>query len=412
MTVVEATPSKLLSEIKSVRMESDRLFKILKPGALYERPIAERHRVIFYVGHLDGFDAIQISREAAGRKSPDAALDALFQAGIDPDSAHLPADTPADWPAPDEVYKYVQLCRERVDEALEQCPEDVALMAIEHRQMHLETLAYMFHNFGYGLKNPPVESISTGNLNVASTINEWRNIPAGDAVLGVPDDGRFGWDNEFAQVRRPVAAFRIQTHKVTNGEYLRFVEAGAPLPHFWTRRDGEILYRGMFEEIPLPLDWPVYVTQQQAESYANWISARLPTEEQFHRAAYGTPSGETREYPWGNSAPTWSHGNFDFKRWDPESIAATPQGDSAFGVSQLVGNGWEWTSTVFEPFPGFHSRSTYPGYSANFFDGEHNVIKGGSPRTAARLLRSSFRNWFRRDYPYVYATFRCVDTAF
>jgi formylglycine-generating enzyme required for sulfatase activity len=161
----------------------------------------------------------------------------------------------------------------------------------------------------------------------------------------------------------------------------------------------------------LPLDWPVYVTEQQAENYARWIGTRLPREEEFHRAAYGTPNGEPREYPWGNSRPMWVHGNFDFKRWDPESVRATPEGDSAFGVSQLVGNGWEWTSTPFAPFPGFRGRPSYPGYSANFFDGEHYVLKGGSPRTAARLLRSSFRNWFRRDYPYVYATFRCASDA-
>src|SRR5581483_18481 len=254
----------------------------------------------------------------------------------------------------------------------------------------------------------------SGTLREDTTIRvgitrQWLDIPAGEAVLGLPDDGRFGWDNEFGQVRRHVPAFRIQRYKVTNGEYLPFVEAGAAMPHFWARRNGRIFYRGMFEEIPLPLDWPVYVSQQQAESYAKWIGARLPTEEEFHRAAYGSRFGKDREHPWGNSAPTWSRGNFDFKRWDPESVTAAPEGDSDFGVSQLVGNGWEWTSTIFAPFPGFRSRPSYPGYSANFFDGEHNVIKGGSQRTAARLLRPSFRNWFRRDYPYVYATFRCVD---
>jgi formylglycine-generating enzyme required for sulfatase activity len=390
-------------------MEGDRLFDILKPEALYERPIAERHRVIFYVGHLDGFDAIQIARDGAGRKSPDPGLDTLFQAGIDPDSAHLPADTPADWPAVDQVRKYVNECRKRIDEALPRVPAEIALMALEHRQMHLETLAYMFHNFPYELKNPPSGTPREDTTIRVDISNEWLDIPAGQAVLGLPDDGRFGWDNEFGQVRLHVPALRMQRYKVTNGQYLRFVEAGAAMPHFWTRRNGGIFYRGMFEEIPLPLDWPVYVSQRQAESYAKWIGARLPTEEEFHRAAYGSRDGKDREYPWGISTPTWSRGNFDFKRWDPESVTATPEGDSDFGVSQLVGNGWEWTSTIFAPFPGFRSRPSYPGYSANFFDGEHNVIKGGSQRTAARLLRPSFRNWFRRDYPYVYATFRCVD---
>ena len=161
--------------------------------------------------------------------------------------------------------------------------------------------------------------------------------------------------------------------------------------------------------MPLPLDWPVYVTQLEAEAYAKWLGKSLPTEQQFHRAAYGQTSVGNRQCPWGHKAPTHENGNFDFKRWDPEPVRGTPAGDSAFGVSQLVGNGWEWTCTPFGPFPGFTPRPTYPGYSANFFDGEHYVLKGGSPRTGARLLRRSFRNWFRRDYPYVYATFRCVE---
>jgi len=90
-------------------------------------------------------------------------------------------------------------------------------------------------------------------------------------------------------------------------------------------------------------------------------------------------------------------------------VTATMGGDSAFGIAQLVGNGWEWTSTPFEPFPGFQPFPFYPGYSARFFDGQHYVLKGASPRTPAALLRRSFRNWFRPNYPYVYAGFRCVE---
>ena len=90
---------------------------------------------------------------------------------------------------------------------------------------------------------------------------------------------------------------------------------------------------------------------------------------------------------------------------------ATPAGDSRWGVSQLTGNGWEWTSSVFEPFPGFEPFPFYRGYSADFFDGRHFVLKGASPRTAKRLARQSFRNWFRPRYPYVYAGFHLVITA-
>jgi formylglycine-generating enzyme required for sulfatase activity len=302
----------------------------------------------------------------------------------------------------------VNRCRTHVDAHLDDAPDDVILMALEHRLMHLETLAYMFHNISYELKNPPVERVVSSQRELAGE-NPWRIIPDGEAVLGKPHDETFGWDNEYREVRRAVPEFRIQRFSVTNGDYLKFVDEGAPAPHFCVRRGDAFHFRGMFAEFPLPLDWPVYVTQMEAQAYAHWRGTTLPSEEQFHRAAFGTPWGGQRLFPWGDLEPSAEHGNFDFRRWEPESVFATPAGDSAFGVSQLIGNGWQWTSTPFAPFPGFKARDTYPGYSSNFFDGEHYVMKGASPRTASRLLRRSFRNWFRRDYPYMYATFRCVE---
>ena len=218
------------------------------------------------------------------------------------------------------------------------------------------------------------------------------DIPAGEAQLGL-EKGAFGWDNEFNAHRVHVPAFSIGKHKVTNGEYLEFVRQGAAAPFFWTQRNGEWFLRGMFEEFPLPLDWPVYVTHDQAQAYASWRGASLPTEAQFHRAA--CLAGEDPS------------ANFDFRRWDPEPVQS---GDSAAAVpSQMAGNGWEWTSTVFAPFVGFEPFPFYKNYSEPFFDGQHFVLKGASPVTAARLTRPSFRNWFRRAYPYVYATFRLVE---
>src|SRR4029077_1678114 len=165
----------------------------------------------------------------------------------------------------------------------------------------------------------------------------------------------------------------------------------------------------MFQDVPLPLDWPVYVSHAEASAYARWAGKSLPTEAQWHRAAYGTRSGSERWYPWGDEAPEPRHGNFDFARWEPAAVGAHPAGASGFGVTDLLGNGWEWTSTFFGPFPGFRPFPFYPGYSADFFDGRHYVMKGGSPRTAAIMLRRTFRNWFQPRYPYVYAKFRCVE---
>ena len=405
MPVMEAAGAKLLVQLQSARQESDKLFGILKPEAIYERPIAERHRVLFYIGHLDGFDSIQVCNEALGLKSEDEKLDGLFQAGIDPDQSQLPTDKPSDWPSLDQVREYAARCRARVDAQLENAPEDSVLMALEHRLMHLETLAYMFHNFDYSLK----VSQSAAPLETSSgpaPTEEWREVPAGEAFLGKAQGDGFGWDNEYGELRMAVPAFGMQRYSVTNGAYLQFVKAGAQKPHFWSERNGEFWYRGMFEEVPLPLDWPVYVMQKEAQAYAEWKGKRLPSEEQFHRAAYGATKNL---YPWGAEQPSAKLGNFNFRRWDAEPVSATPAGSSAFGIEQLVGNGWQWTRSQFGPFPGFKARASYPGYSANFFDGEHYVMKGGSARTASGLLRPSLRNWFRGDYPYMYTTFRCVE---
>jgi formylglycine-generating enzyme required for sulfatase activity len=236
------------------------------------------------------------------------------------------------------------------------------------------------------------------------------HIPSGRVTLGrKPDDGEFGWDNEYGQHSLQVTDFAISKYKVTNAQYLEFVQQGGPIPHYWFGRGGRWFYRGMIAETPLPPDWPVYVSYNQASAYAAWAGKSLPSEEQYHRAAFGTPTAEERRYPWGNDPPRAAHGNFNFANPDAVSVAAAPAGDSAFGVSQMVGNGWEWTRTVFHPFPGFKPFASYPGYSANFFDGRHYVLKGASCATDSLLIRSSFRNWFRAHYPYAYATFRLVE---
>jgi formylglycine-generating enzyme required for sulfatase activity len=99
---------------------------------------------------------------------------------------------------------------------------------------------------------------------------------------------------------------------------------------------------------------------------------------------------------------------FDFQSWEPQPVGTHPAGQSAWSVEDLVGNGWEWTSSLFRPFPDFVASASYPEYSADFFDDSHYVMKGGSQATARELLRPTFRNWFRPRYPYVYAAFRCV----
>jgi iron(II)-dependent oxidoreductase len=432
------SPRILLARLEDARRRTDALFEIVKPEFLYDRPIPERHRIIFYIGHLEAFDW-NLLREPLGAPEPRRPdFDRLFAFGIDPVGGGLPTDQPADWPSLEEVRGYNAELREAIDAGLGRKMEPAARrdasldprlhVAIEHRLMHEETLSYMFHQLPLARKIGQAQILPPS---VPALEPAMVTIPAGTATLGIPrsDTSAFGWDNEYEAHQVTVPAFSIDRYMVSNGEYLRFLGDGGyenralwteanwnwisekkiRQPVFWKLAGGNWYFRGMFEEIPLPLDWPVYVSQAEASAYARWAGKALPTEAQWHRAAYATPDGPERPYPWGADAPAPGYGNFDFVRRDPAPVHAYPESQSAFGVSGLLGNGWEWTSDVFGPFSGFERFPFYPGYSANFFDGKHYVMKGGSARTAASMLRRSFRNWFQAHYQYVYVGFRCVS---
>jgi gamma-glutamyl hercynylcysteine S-oxide synthase len=395
----------LPERLNSARQLTDSIFALLHPEAFYSRPIPERHRLVFYLGHLEAFDWNLICRKTLGVDSFSPQFDTLFEFGIDPPVGQAAADRPSDWPRIPEIQAYNNRARARIDELLDEAPDEIVHVALEHRLMHAETLAYLLHNLSYDQKVSRAADLSHSTARLDNPMVE---IAPGRATLG-QEPGEFGWDNEFDKHQVDVPAFRVSKYKITNGQYLDFVEQGAPAPHFWARHGDCWFYHGMFSEVPLPLNAPAYVTHEEATAYARWRSVRLPTEPEFHRAAYETQTGQSRPYPWGKGVPHASHGNFDLQHWDPMDVNAHPAGDSAWGVSDLVGNGWEWTATQFGPFPGFEPRPFYPGYSQNFFDEAHYVMKGGSPVTAACMLRRSFRNWFRPNYPYVYAGFRVVE---
>jgi gamma-glutamyl hercynylcysteine S-oxide synthase len=426
------------------RARSEQLFAIPVDAAYYERPIALRNPIIFYEGHLPAFSVNTLIKLALRRRGIDDRFETLFARGIDP-ADEAAAKSPSDlWPQRADVLTYARNADSLIEKALandtlvnDAVPQlrgaEAVFAILEHEQMHHETLLYMLHNLPLGEKRarpPLVEAVTPESSEAVA--NGLIDIPAGSATLGATREAiGFGWDNEFPQQQLDVAAFAIQQHNVTNGDFLEFVDAGGygssdlwsdegwrwvqsshvRHPYFWSTLDGEWFWRGMFELIPLPVDWPVYVTHAEAAAYARWRSMRLPTEAEYHRAAFGTPSGEERQFPWGDDAPDATRGNFGFIRWDPLPVGSFPAGASAWGVHDLVGNGWEWTSTTFDGFPGFEPMSSYPVYSNDFFDGQHFVMKGASPATAVELIRRSLRNWFRGTYPYVYATFRCVAAS-
>jgi ergothioneine biosynthesis protein EgtB len=422
-----------LKALESAWVDSDALFALLAEPAFRARPIPLRQPFLFYLGHLPAF-AWRHLGAACGKPPADRQLDALFERGIDPRDTDAGAADRAAWPPVSRVREYVAEVRDRlrlVAARHEECPPGCRLpMVVEHERMHHETLLYMLQALDGRLKRPPSapRPFSFGRALPPGLVH----VPAGTAVLGTRERG-FRWDNERPETGRFVPAFQVDKTAVRNVEFLEFVEAGGyrnaglwsdearcwlqatrrTRPHFWTPEPEPLGVRGMFETLPWEsvADWPVYVTWAEAAAYSAWRGARLPSEAEFHRAAYGTPDGEPRPHPWGDAPPSPEFGNFGLHSWSPTPVGSHVQGASAWGVVGLVGNGWEWTATPFAGYPGFSAQPEYPGYSADFFDGRHYVLLGASWATHARFVRRSFRNFFQPHYPWVFAKFRCVRPA-
>ncbi len=436
------------------RARTEAIFDLIDPAAYYSRPIALRNPIVFYEGHLPAFSVIAFLRRGLGLPPVDARLEKLFERGIDPDSEEgaVPRSGASTvWPTRDEVRAFARACDEAVIRAMESLPAFDSLplaqataaleglyTALEHEAMHQETLLYMWHRLPCEQKRRESRFEDRGSSgsntpgrpsSLDPRSSRTVTVPAGEATLGASRSAvTFGWDNEFDAHDVQVPAFDIDVLPVTNVQFLEFIAAGGysrrelwseegwswiqaeriQHPAFWIPRPPtpdprsptpdprspipDWQWRGMFDAFPLPEDFPVYVSQAEASAYARWKGRRLMTEPEFHRAAEGAQAGHV-----------------DFAGFDPIPAGSHPQAASVWGVHDLIGNGWEWTSTVFVPFDGFEPMRSYPEYSADFFDGRHYVMKGGSQATAIELTRPSFRNWFRGNYPYVYAKFRTVS---
>jgi iron(II)-dependent oxidoreductase len=303
---------------------------------------------------------------------------------------------------------------------------DVA-MVVSHEQQHDETMLQTLQIrsgpplLGTGTPLPPGRPTVTGTSVL---------VPGGEFVLGVDAaDEPFSLDNERPAHRVDVPTFRIGRVPVTNAEYAAFVaDGGYATPRWWSDRgwahrteaalerpqywgpDGTRTRFGLVEEIPP--DEPVqHVTFFEAEAYAAWAGARLPTEVEWEKAAVWDPAtGRRRRFPWGAAEPSPALANLDGTALRPAPVGAYPASASPCGAEQLLGDVWEWTSSPFEPWPGFRPM-LYARYSAPFFGGDYRVLRGGSWAVAAAVLRPSFRNWDHPVRRQVFSGFRLAWDA-
>ncbi|MCV7239032.1 ergothioneine biosynthesis protein EgtB [Mycolicibacterium celeriflavum] len=317
---------------------------------------------------------------------------------------------------PSDARAYCGTVRNRVLDALDAMPEDDPAfnfaLVISHENQHDETMLQALNlRSGAPLLDAGAQ-LPQGRSGVAGTS---VLVPAGEFVLGVDAVTEpHSLDNERPAHVVDVPAFRIGRVPVTNAEWRGFVDDGGyDNPRWWSQRgwahrqeaglrapllwntDGTRTRFGHLEDIPG--DEPVqHVTYFEAEAYAAWAGARLPTEIEWEKAcAWDPAAGARRRYPWGASEPTTHLANLGGDALRPAPVGAYPAGASAYGAEQMLGDVWEWTTSPLRPWPGF-TPMIYEQYSAPFFDGDYKVLRGGSWAVAASILRPSFRNW---DHP-------------
>ena len=305
-------------------------------------------------------------------------------------------------PALDEVLAYRAHVDRRMLELLRDASElSEALVAIvelglQHEQQHQELLLTDAKHLLFANPLRPAYRAAIPTSRAPSGSFTWQPFSGGLRELGHRGAG-FAFDNEQPRHRAMVPAFALSSRLVTNGEFLAFIEDGgytrAPLwlsdgwaavqarswqaPLYWERR-GEAWWQFTLAGMrPLALDEPVcHVSLYEADAFATWVGARLPTEAEWEVAA----------------TPARVDGNLlDSGRLHPAAVAA------GSGIRQLFGDVWEWTRSAYAPYPGYQPPAGALGEYNGKFMCNQLVLRGGSCATPATHIRATYRNFFPPD---------------
>jgi iron(II)-dependent oxidoreductase len=294
-------------------------------------------------------------------------------------------------------------------------------LVVMHEDMHDEAFTYTRQTLGYAA--PPAAG-TTAPAPVSELRGGDAEIPGGAFLLGAGPGQTFVFDNEKWAHPVQIRPFRMARHPVTNGEFAGFVnDGGYRRREFWTAEgwnwrervqaehpvywisDGRAawLRRHYDQVIPLGDEVPIiHVNWYEADAYCRWAGRRLPTEAEWEFAAAGP---DRLRYPWGNDPPSPERAWLDFRHVGCRPIDTLPAGEGPYGVRHLIGNTWEWTSTPFGKYPGF-VVDPYKEYSEPWMDGVHMVLRGGCWATRSRLIRNTWRNFYKRDRRDVFGGFR------
>jgi gamma-glutamyl hercynylcysteine S-oxide synthase len=401
---------------------------------------------LWEIGHMAFFQEFWVLRHAHGQVPILRNGDELY------DSAKVAHATRWDIPLPsrEETINYMRQVLNRITGEFQDTPTSATIMkpfdkeyflylALFHGDMHNEALTYTRQTLGYAApqitisQNRKPDSLDgDGEHSVADELGDAR-IPGGQFWLGSSPDSAFVFDNEQWAHIVEVLPFSISRTAVTNEQFAAFVEddgykrkelwsdAGwqwrealtVEHPTYWQPlSNGQWLRRHFNQMFPLEKRHPVlHVNWYEADAYCRWAGRRLPTEAEWEMAASAESADDgksiierKRLYPWGNELPTPERANLDWHVMGCLPVDALPEGDSAFGCRQMLGNVWEWTADDFMGYPEFVA-GPYKEYSAPWF-GDHKVLRGGCWVTRSRLIRNTYRNFYKPDRRDVWAGFR------
>ena len=433
---IDKKRSELKCYFQQTWQKYESLFSLINnDDAFYERPEPLRHPLIFYYGHTACFyiNKLILGKYIDVRINPK--IEAICAVGVDEmswddlNSAHY------DWPSVDEVSCY----REQVAIMIEQLIDNMALtlpitqdslawmilMGCEHEKIHIETSSVIMRmlplsDLSPSLLWPTCKQTSDGPTNILLGV-KGKLVTFGKLV----SDDSFGWDNEYGEAQIALDDFQASKYLVSNQEYMAFIEDGgykntqfwteegqqwltfskASMPRFWVGKPEGYWQRNLLNEIPLPLDWPAEVNYLEAKAFCNWKSSqrsagntiyRLPTEAEWlclrDKVAGDLPSWE--------SIP----GNINNQYYASSCPVNLFAQDEFYDI---VGNVWQWTESTIDGLEGFSAHPLYDDFSTPTFDGQHNLIKGGSWISGGNEAMKSARYAFRRHF-FQHAGFRYV----
>ena len=459
-----ALRAELLRELDRGRRWTFGLLDPLDDDALHRQHHRIMSPLVWDLGHIGNFEELWLLRGLGDASRTDDDLDRVYNPFDNPrwTRADLPILTRPD--ATGYVADIRATAADRLRDADLADPDQPLLadgfvyrMVVQHEAQHQETMLQALDlredaragdadevaDAGYGLYLPATARV----LPTPREVDDLDHvvIPAGPFEMGAPepDDVRgrttpaafeaavAAYDNERPRHRVDVDAFAIDRFPVTCRRYAVFVddggyaddrwwsargrawrdETGHTAPQGWLRRpDGGWEIRRFGRVGPLdPRELVEHVSAFEAEAFCAWAGGRLPTEAEWEKAAAHDPAtGVSRPFPWGDAAPTSRRANLERSLWGPSLVGSYPDGASAHGVEHLLGDAYEWTSSAFEPYPGYRTFP-YPEYSEVFFGGDWLVLRGASWATRASVARSTFRNW---DHPFRRQIFSGVRVAY